>query len=159
MSNNREWYEEDDDMLEDDYDDNGIKNLRKADRAKSKRIKELEDELEGLRKFQRESTLSSVLKDKGVNPKIAAFIPSDIAGDPESIAKWLEEYGDLFGGQQNTQPKQESQVNPDVDLATLRQIDSVTNTALSPDDVNDLYSKVSNAQSAEELINLINGFQ
>ena len=159
MSNNKEWYEDDDDVFEDDFEDNGLKNLRKADRAKSKRIKELEEELDSLRKFQRESVVSSVLNEKGVNPKIAAFIPADISNDRESISKWLDEYGDVFGVQQKSEPQaQETQVDP-MDLATLRQIDAVTNTSLSPDDVNDIFSKVNNAQSAEELINLINGFQ
>ena len=78
MSNNKEWYDDDDDIFGDDdsnesYDsDKGIGNLRKADRAKSKRIKELESELENLRKFQRDSVISSVLSEKGVNPKIAS---------------------------------------------------------------------------------------
>jgi hypothetical protein len=158
MSNNKEWYEDDDDIFEDDYEDSGLKNLRKADRAKSKRIKELEEELDSLRKFQRESVVSSVLKEKGVNPKIAAFIPVDIAGSSEAIATWLDEYGDVFGVQQTPAlVTQEPSIDMN-DLATLRQIDAVTNTAVSPDDVNDLMSRVNNAQSAEELINLINGF-
>lgn len=159
MSNNKEWFDEDDDTFEDDFDDNGIKNLRKADRAKSKRIKELEDELDTLRKFQRESVVSSVLKEKGVNPKIAAFIPADVASSSEAIATWLDEYGDVFGVQQQSAPEntQGSMSDSGLDLAALRQIDAVTNTAISPDDVNDLMSRVSNAQSAEELINMING--
>lgn len=154
MSNNNEWYDDDDDVLEDDYgQDEGVKNLRKADRAKSKRIKELETELQGLRDFQRKSVVTSVLNDKGVNPKIAAFIPQDIASDSEAISKWLEEYGDVFGVQ--IQSASQQQENPD--LAALRQIDNVVNTALSPDDVNDLYSRINNAQSQEELLDLIMG--
>lgn len=152
MSNNNEWYEDDDDFLEEDQT-SGLQNLRKADRAKSKRIKELETELESLRSFQRQSVVSSVLNERGVNPKIATFIPSDIADDPESIGRWLDENGEIFGVQSQVQQPIVDQQN----LSTLREIDSVIGSALSPDDVNDLFSRLNNAQSAEELMEMIYG--
>ena len=160
MSNNNEWYDDDDIFGDDDsnesYDsDNGIKNLRKADRAKSKRIKELESELENLRKFQRDSVVSSVLSEKGVNPKIASFIPADITSDPEAIDAWLNENGEIFGYVRD-EPQRESNIDPE-DLQAFRRIERASNSAVSPDDVNDLASRVNNAQSAEELIALING--
>jgi hypothetical protein len=153
MSNNNEWYEDDDDFFEEEDQTSGLQNLRKADRAKSKRIKELETELEGLRSFQRQSVVSSVLNERGVNPKIATFIPSDVANDPESISKWLDEYGEVFGVQPQAQQPMVDQEN----LSALRQIDAVTNSALSPDDVNDMFSRLNNAQSAEELMEMIYG--
>jgi hypothetical protein len=153
MSNNNEWYEDDDDFLEEEDQTGGLQNLRKADRAKSKRIKELEGELESLRNFQRQSVVSSVLNERGVNPKIATFIPSDVANDPESIGQWLDEHGEIFGVQQRVQQPMVDQEN----LSTLRQIDAVTGSALSPDDVNDMFSRLNNAQSAEELMEMIYG--
>jgi hypothetical protein len=153
MSNNNEWYEDDDDFLEEEDQTGGLQNLRKADRAKSKRIKELESELEGLRNFQRQSVVSSVLNERGVNPKIATFIPSDVANDPESISKWLDEYGEVFGVQPQAQQPMVDQEN----LSTLRQIDAAIGSALSPDDVNDVFSRINNAQSAEELLEMIYG--
>ena len=153
MSNNNEWYEDDDDLFEEEDQTGGLQNLRKADRAKSKRIKELETELESLRNFQRQSVVSSVLNERGVNPKIATFIPSDVANDPESISKWLDEYGEIFGVQAQAQQPMVDQEN----LSTLRQIDAVTGSALSPDDVNDMFSRLNNAQSAEELMEMIYG--
>lgn len=153
MSNNNEWYEDDDDFLEEDDQASGLQNLRKADRAKSKRIKELETELESLRSFQRQSVVSSVLNERGVNPKVATFIPSDIATDSESIGKWLDEHGEIFGVQpQVQQPKIDLE-----NLSALQQIDAVTSSALSPDDVNDVFSRINNAQSAEELLEMIYG--
>jgi len=153
MSNNNEWYDDDDDFLEEEDQTGGLQNLRKADRAKSKRIKELEGELESLRNFQRQSVVSSVLNERGVNPKIATFIPSDVANDPESIGQWLDEHGEVFGVQQRVQQPMVDQEN----LSTLRQIDAVTGSALSPDDVNDMFSRLNNAQSAEELMEMIYG--
>ena len=152
MSNNNEWYEDDDDFLEEDQT-GGLQNLRKADRAKSKRIKELEAELDGLRSFQRQSVVSSVLNERGVNPKIATFIPSDVANDPESIGQWLDEHGEIFG----VQPQAKQPMVDQENLSTLRQIDAVTGSALSPDDVNDMFSRLNNAQSAEELMEMIYG--
>jgi hypothetical protein len=153
MSNNNEWYDDDDDFLEEEDQTGGLQNLRKADRAKSKRIKELEGELESLRNFQRQSVVSSVLNERGVNPKIATFIPLDVANDPESIGQWLDEHGEVFGVQQRVQQPMVDQEN----LSTLRQIDAVTGSALSPDDVNDMFSRLNNAQSAEELMEMIYG--
>jgi hypothetical protein len=153
MSNNNEWYEDDDDFFEEEDQSSGLQNLRKADRAKSKRIKELETELENLRSFQRQSVVSSVLNERGVNPKIATFIPSDIASDSESISRWLDEHGEVFG----VQPQVQQQALDPNDLAALRQIDAVTSSALSPDEVNDVFSRINNAQSAEELLEMIYG--
>jgi len=153
MSNNNEWYEDDDDFFEEEDQTSGLQNLRKADRAKSKRIKELETELESLRSFQRQSVVSSVLNERGVNPKVATFIPSDVANDPESIGKWLDEHGEIFGVQSQVQQPMVDQEN----LSMLQQIDAVTSSALSPDDVNDVFSRLNNAQSAEELLEMIYG--
>lgn len=153
MSNNNEWYEDDDDFFEEEDQTSGLQNLRKADRAKSKRIKELEAELDGLRSFQRQSVVSSVLNERGVNPKIATFIPADVADDAESISKWLDEHGEIFGVQAQVQQPMVDQEN----LSMLRQIDAVTGSALSPDDVSDVFSRINNAQSAEELLEMIYG--
>jgi hypothetical protein len=153
MSNNNEWYDDDDDFSEEEDQTGGLQNLRKADRAKSKRIKELETELEGLRTLQRQSVVSSVLNERGVNPKIATFIPSDVANDPESISNWLDEHGEIFG----VQPQAKQSMVDQENLSTLRQIDAVTGSALSPDDVNDIFSRLNNAQSAEELMEMIYG--
>lgn len=157
MSNNNEWYEDDDDFGTEDYgQDNGLTQLRKADRSKAKRIKELETELESLRNFQRQSVVSSVLNEKGVNPKVAAFIPADVATDSEAISKWLEEYGELFGAAPSQPAQQEAAV--DRNIAALRQIDAVANSSISPDAINDVYARLMNAGSADEIIDMINGF-
>lgn len=156
MSNNYEWYEDDDDLFEDlldeDDDDNVLKKVRKAERAKDKRIRELEAQLSELNNFKRTNSLTSILSEKGVNPKIAKFIPADMEITDESVLSWLNENGELFGVAVKPSQNQESN-----DYSALRQIDAVTNTALSPDGINDMFSAVNNAQSEEELLNLIFG--
>jgi len=104
-----------------------------------------------LRKFQRETTISQVLSEKGVNPKVAKFIPSNIEMSSDSISNWLTENGELFGV---TSPVKQSAVDVN-DIAALRQMDAVTSGAISPDDVNDAFNIMNNAGSAEELLNFL----
>jgi hypothetical protein len=153
-NNNQDWYEEDEFSDLDETIDRGddvLKKLRRAERSKDKRVKELEAELESLRKFQREATVSQILSEKGVNPKVAKFLPADIDLSSDGISAWLEENGEIFGV---AAPVKQSAVNVN-DIAALRQIDAVTSGAISPDDVNDAYSIMNNAESAEELLNYL----
>lgn len=157
MSNNNQDWEDD---FEFDFEeeetqtrssDDVLKKVRRAERAKDKQLKELQAELESLRKFQREATISQVLAEKGVNPKVAKFIPADIELSSDSINNWLTDNGDLFGV---AAPVQQSAVDMN-DMAALRQIDAVTSGAISPDDVNDAFNIMNNASSAEELLNFL----
>ena len=155
-NNNQDW---DDDFEFEDFDDvpsrgssdDVLKKVRRAERAKDKQLKELQSELEALRKFQREATISQVLAEKGVNPKVAKFIPADIEMSSDSISNWLTDNGELFGV---AAPVQQSAVQSE-DYAALRQIDAVTSGAISPDDVNDAFNIMNNAGSAEELLNFL----
>jgi len=155
-NNNQEWlddfeFEDFDDEPQRGSSDDVLKKVRRAERAKDKQLKELQSELEALRKFQREATISQVLSEKGVNPKVAKFIPSNIEVSSDSISSWLTENGELFGVaapvQQNAAESQ--------DYAALRQIDAATSGAISPDDVNDAFNIMNNASSAEELLNFL----
>jgi hypothetical protein len=155
-NNNQDW---DDDFEFEDFDDapqrgssdDVLKKVRRAERAKDKQLKELQSELEALRKFQREATISQVLAEKGVNPKVARFIPADIEMSSDSISNWLTDNGELFGV---AAPTQQNAVDVN-DMAALRQIDAVTSGAISPDDVNDAFNIMNNAGSAEELLNFL----
>ena len=155
-NNNQDW---DDDFEFEDFDDapqrgssdDVLKKVRRAERAKDKQLKELQAELESLRKFQREATISQVLAEKGVNPKVAKFIPADIEMSSDSISNWLTDNGELFGV---AAPVQQSAVDMN-DINALRQIDAVTSGAISPDDVNDAFNIMNNASSAEELLNFL----
>jgi hypothetical protein len=160
MSNNQDWIDDDEFDFEDEGEetttrgskDDVLKKVRRAERAKDKQLKELQSELESLRKFQREATVSKVLQEKGINPKIAALIPQNLDSTPEALNSWLEQYGDIFGIA--SQPQQQTNINP-MDLAALRQIDAATSNAISPDDVNDSFSLINNAQSREELLEFL----
>ena len=156
MSNN--YWDDDEDDLDTDNDvqldgSDLLKKLRKAKRADEKRIKELTEQLEGLSKLQRERTVKEVLEKRGVNPKATRLILKDIDDiNEESVNNWLEDNGDLFG--LNVSP--EAPNENDIDRAALRQQDVVTQGALSPNRADDYLMKLNNAESAEEIIAMIN---
>ena len=89
-------YEDDEDDFELDSND-AFSQLRKANKQKDKQLKEIQSELAELRKEKRDRTIKETLTSRGVNPKIAAFIPQDIDLTEESLSTWLSEYGDVFG--------------------------------------------------------------
>jgi hypothetical protein len=160
MSNNRDNYwdeeEEDDDVTVGSFDSDTdlVKKLRKALKTEQKRNKELESSLGELSKSQRERVLKDVFASRGVNPKVAAFVPNDLDASEEAISQWIENNADVFGVQ--VQPKKEVDSK---DVANLRQMDNVTTGALSPDKAEDMSIRIQSAQSADDILNLIYGSQ
>jgi hypothetical protein len=155
MSNN--YWDEDEDELDTEITGNEsgsdlLKKLRKAKRADEKRIKELTEQLEGFSKQQRERTVKEVLEQKGVNPKAVRLILKDLDEvNEESVNNWLEDNGDLFG----LTTTQDAPNANDVDRAALRQQDSVTQGAITPDRAENLEQRLANAESAEEILSLL----
>ena len=155
MSNNY-WDEDEDDQDTDNETQldgsDLLKKLRKAKRNDEKRIKELTEQLEGLSKSQRERVVKEVLEKKGVNPKAQRLILKDLEDiSEESVNTWLDDNGDLFGLTKEPAVTQEQELN----RAALRQQDILTQNSLTPDRAEDLESKISNAQSAEEILSIL----
>ena len=96
--------------------------------------------------------MKDVFSSRGVNPKVAAFVPNDLDASEEAISSWLEQNADVFGFE--VQPQQEVSQQ---DVAALRQMDAVTIGALSPDKSEDLAFRINNAQSQDEILKLIYG--
>ena len=158
MSNNY-WDEEDEDFdTEVEVNDGSdlLKKLRKAKRADEKRIKELTEQLETLSKGQRERIVKETLEKKGVNPKAMRLVLKDLDEvNEETVNNWLDDNADLFGLEvREDAPEVNSQ-----NRATLRQQDLVTQGAITPDRAEDMGMRIDNAESAEDIINLIYGSQ
>ena len=156
MSNNIWEEDEDDDLDMDSSTDGGdlVKKLRKAKRSDEKRIKELTEQLERYTKAQREQTVKSVLEKKGVNQKAARLILKDIEEvNEESVSNWLEDNGDLFGLQAQNTPQ------VDANIAALRQQDILTQGAITPDRAENIESRLNNASSTEEILDLLRSQQ
>jgi hypothetical protein len=152
MSNNY-WEDEDEDQDNDIplQGDDLVKKLRKAKRADEKRIKELTEQLEGLSKVQRERVVKEVLEKKGVNLKAQRLILKDLEDiSEESVNNWLDDNGELFG-LSKPEVSEEQQVN----RAALRQQDILTQNSLTSERTDDLESRISNAQSAEEILSIL----
>jgi hypothetical protein len=155
MSNNYWDEDEDDQDTDNETQMDGsdlLKKLRKAKRNDEKRIKELTEQLEGLSKVQRERVVKEVLEKKGVNPKAQRLILKDLEDvSEESVNTWLDDNGDLFGLTKESAVTEEQEIN----RAALRQQDILTQNSLTPERAEDLESKISNAQSAEEILSIL----
>ena len=157
MSNN--YWDDEDDELDTDAQMDGsdlLKKLRKAKRADEKRIKELTEQLETLSKGQRERIVKETLEKKGVNPKAIRLVLKDLDDvNEESVNNWLDDNADLFG----LEVRQDAPETNNQNRAALRQQDMVTQGATTPDRAEDMAMRIDNADSAEEIINMIYGAQ
>ena len=154
MSNNY-WDEEDDEdtTTQPMNDSDVMKQLRKAKRSDEKRIKELTEQLETFSNAQRESVIKKVLENNGVSPKAARLIAKELEGNvtEESVSDYLTENADVFGLKLQSKDAPEQTL----DRAALRQQDIVTQQALTPDRAEDAQMRLNEAQSAEEIIAMI----
>jgi len=145
------------DYEDDDFDtDNGndlVKQLRKANKQKEKELSELKSQFESISKSNRERAIKDALASRGVNGKIAAFIPQDIDPTEESVSKWLEDYADVFGYE-----TQSNQATPNVDpkqAAAYQRMTNVVEQGATPEFQADVHRRLMNANSREELDEII----
>ena len=145
-------YEDDDDITQDESPNDLVKQLRKASKQKDKELQELRSQFESLSKGQRERAIKDALAARGVNSKIAAFIPQDIDPTEESVSKWLEDYADVFGIE--VSQTQTPNVNP-ADAAAYKRMTNSADSGASPEHNGDIMQKLMNANSKEELDDVI----
>ena len=151
---NYEYEDDDDDITTDTGPSNDlVKQLRKASKQKDKELQELRAQFDNLSKGQRERAIKDLLASRGVNSKIASFIPQDIDPTEESLSKWLDENGDVFGiesGQTQATPN----VDPN-DAAAYKRMTNSADSGASPEHNGDIMQKLMNANSKEELDEVI----
>jgi hypothetical protein len=146
-------YEDDDDFDTNDSSNDLVKQLRKASKQKDKELNELKAQFESLNKSQRERAIKDALASRGVNSKIASFIPQDIDPTEESVSKWLEDYADVFGIE-TSQTQAQPNVNPN-DAAAYKRMTNSADSGVSPEHNGDIMQKLMNANSKEELDEVI----
>ena len=157
MSDNRDNYwedEEDEDtpMGAFESDTDLVKKLRKALKAEQRKNKDLETSYGELTKSQKDRILKDVLASKGVNQKIAQFIPSDIEASEDAISAWLDNNGDVFG----YTPTEKPAVNQD-DINSLRKMDAVLTGAETSASSDDLMNRIAGASTEEEILSILSG--
>jgi hypothetical protein len=147
-------YEDDDfDMEEKDSSNDLVKQLRKTNKQKEKELAELKAQFENLSKANRDRAIKDALASRGVNSKIASFIPQDIDPTEESVSKWLEDYADVFGVQ-----TQQTQATPNVDpkqAAAYQRMTNAVEQGMTPEYQAEVHRKLLNANSREELDEII----
>ena len=146
-------YEDDDDFDTNDSSNDLVKQLRKAAKQKDKELQELRSQFEGLNKAQRERAIKDALASRGVNSKIDSFIPQDIDPTEESVSKWLEDYADVFGIETG-QTQATHNVNPN-DAAAYKRMTNSADSGVSPEHNGDIMQRLLNANSKEELDEVI----
>jgi hypothetical protein len=147
-------YEDDDFDTPSNDGDNLVKQLRKAAKQKDKELAELREKFEGLTKAQRDRAIKDALASRGVNTKISSFIPSDIDPTEESVSKWLEDNADVFGIQAQAEPQRTTVVDP-AQAAAYQKMNRAVDSGLTPDSGEDIMRKLMNANSREELDEII----
>jgi len=143
-------YDEDDDLDFEDQPQDVVKQLRKVNRTLEKRLKELEQEATSLKTQTRQRTVKDVLTQKGINPKVAAFIPQDLDVTEEAVTNWLNEYGDVFGVKQEDTESESKAVNNPA-LQAQQRINDVVSSGTPPGVDEDSMAKILNAKNAAEL--------
>lgn len=150
MSN--QWDDDDDDYTAPEMSSDLVKQLRKANKQKEKELAELKAQFEGLSKAQRDRVIKDTLSAKGVNTKIAAFIPGDIEASEEAVSKWLTDYSDVFGFE--SQPQATPNVDPRV-AQDFQRMSQAASQGISLDTQQDLQRRLMNASSRDELDQII----
>ena len=143
-------YEDDDFEFEDTSSNTNndlVKQLRKANKQKEKELADLQAKMGELSKAQRERAIKDVLEARGVNKKIASFIPQDLDPTEESLSKWLDDNGDVFG--LNTESNQNN-VDP-ANAAAYQKMNQTVNQGLTPDSTDDIMKRLLSAETPEQL--------
>ena len=131
-----------DDDLEMSDDSTSLRDLRKAYKAKEKQVKDLQGRLDEIESAGRQSTIEDVLRDSGVNEKIAQFIPKDVTTG-EQVRLWLDENSEIFG-LVRTDTTDTDEVKAAGRMAKLGDVAEAV-------DPGDLLNRIASAGNAEEL--------
>lgn len=142
---------------ENEFEGQGMAQVRAAGKAAAKRAKELEAQLAKLTAQLGERNLKDVLESKGLNPALGRFILKDgiDATDTAAVDAWLGENGSLFGFTPADATPAEEQA-PESDgleelAAAQAQMQNASLGALPNDRAAQARTEIKGAQSIDEL--------
>lgn len=109
MSENQWWMDEPDEDVEPEPASaaQNPRDLRSQLKAALKKNKELSDQLGTAQAEARKSNIGNYFRDKGINPKLAKYVPADLDPTSDALDKWVAEDGELF----NIVPKADGDAN------------------------------------------------
>lgn len=100
---------------EDDDNSTLVKDLRDQIETLSKENKTLRKANDEFVTKVRTQSVADLIKEKGLNPKVAGVIPKDV----DDVAAWLDEYGELFGAAKTSDDSTGDDAGVDEELAEL----------------------------------------
>ena len=142
-----------------DGEDSGlVRDLRRQLKEALKLNKQFEEELCEFRSKARVNDIGDLLESNGVSRKVAKFVPNDLEDD--EVVGWLEENRELFGAvaSGSTDGEARGSVSPEVSQEQVR-ANELTAAAASPDKIADLEMKIQNAESEDEINDILSEFQ
>ena len=151
-----EW---DDNYDDDRGGDNPLKALRKIEREQKATIKELQEQLSQMKASVRERSVKDVLVSKGLNEKIAKFIPEDLTAADE-IESWVSENAEVFGVTVDPAPESTTggAETTDPEAAASQRIASTqASGATASGDAAQVAALIKSASSPEDLNRLLFG--
>jgi hypothetical protein len=140
------YTDEDNDFEQNDDKPRGLRAQLEAVLAEKK---QLEDELNGVRATARQQAIKEVLNAKGVNDKVAKFIPADAVTE-DAIVAWLEENADAFGVSAAATGTPNTAVSP-ANAAAANRLSALSQSGSSPSLVQDYETQIRSASSPDEL--------
>jgi len=158
---------DDDDYNDDDSQGQKPKGntLRDKLEAALAEVRELKGKLATAEATARTATVSNLVKEKNLDPKIAKLMPKDIEPTTEAIDKWLEEYGDLFkvnttqndtGAETQTSATEDAEDEGDGYAAAMRSIQGTQAAGTAPVKAQDVLTKLTNPNlTKEDLMSMI----
>lgn len=112
-------------------------------------------EVSSLKSERNERVLNEFLTEKGVKPGVAKFIPKEIQGDKDALAKWLDDEADTFGIVPSTEqpgeaPGQQSAANNE-EIQNAQRLQSAQRASHTPEAFDDYKTRIDNAKSIAEV--------
>lgn len=133
-----EWYDDDDDEAgQEDQRQSSVKSLRNQLKQVLADNKQLKADNEKLTSDVRKSNISTFFQTKGINPKLAKYVPVDIDPTEEALTKWVTDDGELFNIKL-TPPAEKPAESPTGETGT-------TGTPEVPESVSDGWSQITNS--------------
>jgi len=169
----QDWFDDDQDDADDEPSAPAQPNprdLRNQLKQALKANKEMSAKLASAESLVRKTNIGNYFREKGINPKLAKYVPADLDPSDDALAKWIEEDGELFNikpvdggenkpsdsntGTPGTPGLTGDNITPEVQQG-WNQINNTTANALPPGKAEELMSKITSATSQEELKQLL----
>ena len=159
MPRNNEYDEFDD---EDEFEEQNVpKDLRRALNKANKQNAELAKQVEDLMRQVKTQSLANILNEKKIPAKIQRWIKRDeVEASPEAVQKWLDENGEDFGYEPESEkpvetpaapqvpaPQQQGVLTPE-DAAQLQRLQAMGQAPADPPAIDPMKAKVDQVANA-----------